>query len=422
MELTEVSFDDDQITAIRRCCDISPNNRIVPVTGPAGVGKTRILQKVHDLLADAGYRVVLVAPTGKAAKRIYEATGIPAMTIHRVLEYPHPGERDPKTGKPLLTTEPKRHRSNPLEYDVVLGDEYAMVNWEVHNNLLAALPTGGCLRVFGDVNQLPPIEKDKRLWDQPSPFMTLLHKFKGTFLSHVYRHDGGIAANGSLILKGRVPRRNDQWSMKITDYPVDALVEFLDDNYTFDFSDVACQIIVPSRKTWIGTAKLNVVLQQFYRPENDGWIALPRHPWALDQHTRIRDGDKVIWTENDYNLEIFNGETGIVCEAEQETGEFSIDLGDRTVHIPPVVLYESVSGVKSYDPRCIVDLAYAITTHKAQGSEYKYVVYMINKSCSFMQNRNNFYTATMRAREYVHVISDQRSLQYSTWKRHKQMM
>ncbi len=416
-EVKDIVFDETQTEAINRCCDISPNNRIVPITGQAGTGKTSLLRAVYHSLTEAGYRVAVCAPTGKAAKRIRELTGLPAVTNHRLLEYPHPGERDPDTGQALLSTDPKRDRRNPLEYDVVLADEYAMTNLEVHRNLMDAMPKG-CFRLFGDVNQLPPIEKNEQLRDKPSPFKRALQLFNGVTLTTIHRQaeGSGIVENGALILKGRIPRRNDDWSMAITDKPIDALRAHVMEPGGTDYSQPNSQIITCVRKSWVGTAKLNALLQTIYRPENDGWIAVPRHPWAADKATFIRNGDKVIWTENDYNLSIFNGETGIVCDVVEETDEFSIDVGDRVIYIPPSVTYEGPYGVKSYDPRKSVDLAYAITTHKSQGSEYDNVLYIINKSASYMQNRNNFYTATMRARLHVHLIADQRSLGYSTWK------
>jgi len=416
IDIKDIAFDDTQIEAINRCCDVSPSNRIVPITGQAGTGKTSLMRAVFHALENAGYRVAVCAPTGKAAKRIRELTGIPAVTAHRLLEYPHPGERDPKTGEALSTTDPKRDRNNPLEYDVVLADEYAMTNLEVHRNLMDAMPIG-CFRLFGDVNQLPPIERDERRRGKPSPFARALQIFNGVVLTTIHRQEegSGIVANGAQILRGRIPTRNDDWSMDITDRPVDTLRRYVVE-CDHDYSLISNQIITPTRKTWIGTAKLNTMLQSVFRPEHDGWVRVPRHPWAADQTVFIRNGDKVIWTENDYELGIFNGETGIVCEVNEDTDEFSLNVGDRVVYIPPNVVYESVRGVKSCDPRKSVDLAYTITTHKSQGSEYDNVVYIINKSASFMQNRNNFYTGTMRARLHVHVITDQRSLGYSTWK------
>ncbi len=415
-DLHALKFDDTQTEAINRCCTISKTNRIVPITGQAGTGKTSIMHAVYWTLNDAGYRVALCAPTGKATRRITEATGIPAVTIHKLLEYPHPGERDPKTGKALVSTVPKRGVGNPLELDVVLADEYAMVNREVHRNLMDAL-RHGYFRLFGDVNQLPPIERNVALRDQPSPFRQAIQRFEGVRLETIHRQveGSGIVDNGALILRGRVPKNNDDWSMKITDYPVDALREYVRDG-DIDFSSIDNQIITPMRKKWIGSSKLNVMLQTYYRPEHSGWISVPRHTWSEDKELYVREGDKVIWNENDYHLEIFNGETGIVCDVNEDAEEFSIDLGDRIVLIPPIVFYEDARGERSYDPRMSVDLAYAITTHKSQGSEYDNVVYVINRSVSYMQNRNNLYTATMRAKKHVHLISDQKSLHYSTWK------
>ncbi len=152
---TTIDLDETQLAAVERCCDLT--QRVVPVTGAAGTGKTTILQNVYRRLYKQGREVVLCAPTGKAAKRITEATGIQACTIHRLLEYPFPGERDQTTGKALVSTDPKKDRNNPLNYMVVLCDEYAMVSVEVHRNLLDALPNGAVIRMFGDANKLQPI-------------------------------------------------------------------------------------------------------------------------------------------------------------------------------------------------------------------------------------------------------------------------
>ena len=173
-----MEYDVEQIEAINLCCDLT--KRIVAVTGEAGTGKTTIIKAVYSKLINyidthrrefkrdyiedrdkyqfnAEEYIVLVAPTGKAAKRIFEATGIPAMTIHRLLEYPTPGEIDENTGKALVASSPKRDKFNPIKQKIVLCDEYAMVSYELHRNLIDALPSGGCVRMFGDCNQLEPI-------------------------------------------------------------------------------------------------------------------------------------------------------------------------------------------------------------------------------------------------------------------------
>lgn len=408
-----MELDETQRLAVELCCNMK--KRIVGVTGQAGTGKTTIMRLVHEMLTKNGYNVVLCAPTGKAAKRIQEATGIPAMTIHRLLEYPRPGERNPKTGQALMSGVPKRDRFNPLDQDVVLADEYAMVSTEVHRNLVDALPRGGVIRVFGDINQLPPIEQNKQLKAKPSPFATMLDKFDSVTLTAIHRQEegSGIVANGALILKGQLPKRLDDFSLKFTDYPVMALREFtlaaLNDG--IDYSSTAHQIISPTNKGWIGTAELNNMLQRlFHKNDLSKSLELPRHEWDKYKKYRVDVGDKVIWTQNNYELEVFNGETGIVKEV-TEYGEVVIDFGDRVLSIPPLLeALNRWNKTVQYDPRRDIDLAYCVTTHKAQGSEYQHVTYVLNRSTQFLQCRPNLYTAVTRARKRVHVITDQYSL------------
>lgn len=441
--------DEKQLEAIQRCCNI--RERIVPVTGPAGTGKTDIIKEVYDTLVQHGYTVALAAPTGKAAKRIQEATGIPAMTLHRLLEYPHPGERDPVTGKALLTTVPKRDKKNPLSYKVIICDEYAMVNHEVHRNLIDALPPGGCLRMFGDSNQLKPIER----WQiklEP-PFKVALEKFNGVRLDKIYRQGegSGIVENGRAIILGRPPRRRDDFVIKVTNQPVNDLefmcCELLADE-GINFGALENQVIVPEKKTWVGTYKLNKMLQAVFNPTPEGGrISLPRHEWDKRNSVAVGVGDKVIWTENSYDLRdypdryeseiigedehgvierktfipvppnkyILNGESGLIVDIDKKSGDLRIDVGDRIVDVPHqyLELSQKSNQLITVDPRTRIDLAYAITTHKSQGSEYKRVIYVLNKSSRFMQDRHNLYTAVTRAREKVYFITDQLSYQYS---------
>ena len=412
-----------QREAVEVCCDIT--NRVVAVTGPAGTGKTTILKMVYETLLTAGYRVGLCAPTGKAAKRIYEATGIDAMTVHRLLEYSHPGEPDPRTGRPYGVSVPKRNRQNPLELDMVLVDEYAMVNTDVHRAILDALPNGGSIRVFGDDNQLAPIEEDKRLMEEPSPFLKILAnpKFKAVHLDTIFRQgqDSGVLLNANLILRGRYPTKNEQWAQVITEKPIDVLRDYildqLNEEEEVNFGDIENQIIVPQAKGWVGTTALNTMIQGLFYNEHDPCIYLDRKPWMEGEggkkggKIRVYLGDKVIITSNLYDLGVFNGETGKVIEINDDTGEVVIDFGDREQAIPPILMVQNSHGTLSeIDPRKDISLAYAITTHKSQGSEYKRVVYILNKSNSWMISRRNFYTAITRAREQVFLIADQRGL------------
>ena len=437
-------LDEFQQLAIDRCSDCAAGNRIVAVTGAAGTGKTTIIRQVYDTLQRAGYGVVLAAPTGKAAKRIYEATGIRASTIHRLLEYPHPGERDAETGQALTVTMPKRNRKNPLDQAVVIVDEYAMVGIEVHRNLVEALSSGARLLMFGDVHQLKPIEKH-RLIQKESPFQQAIRRFDGVVLKKVHRFGAGsgIAKSGKLILAGSIPRRFDDFLLRITAKPVDSLREFClsKAEEKVSFGELANQIISPIKKSWVGTYQLNRMLQDIYNPmKQKDRATMPRHTWDVKAklYVSIGVGDKVIWTENSYdlrsdpdnyiedskgrrqytetppNLSIMNGETGIVT-AIHEDGAFDIDCGDREVNIPSFVIYDAgkAKGLIQYDPRRAVELAYVITTHKAQGSEYNNVVYMLNKSNFMMQCRPNFYTAITRAKDCACVITDQQSLRNS---------
>lgn len=417
-----MELDPKQHEAVEACCDTL--NRVVSVTGPAGTGKTTIIKMVYDALTAAGYRIGLCAPTGKAAKRIFEATGIDAMTAHRLLEYSHPGDPNPKTGIVEGVSVPRRNRQNPLDLDGVICDEYAMVNSEINRALFDALPNGGFIRIFGDDNQLAPIEEDKRLMQEPSPFLKLLSnpKFRSVHLDTIYRQgaDSGILLNANLILKGRYPTRNAQWDQIITEKPVDILRDYILDQLTeheIDFGDTSNQIIVPQQKGWVGATALNTMIQGLFYNEEQPCLYLDRKPWMEGQDgkkggkIKVYVGDKVICTSNLYDLGVFNGETGKVIEINDETGEVVVDFGDREQAFPPVLMVQNSHGTFSeIDPRKDLSLAYAITTHKSQGSEYKRLVYILNKSNTWMISRKNFYTGISRAREHVYLIADQRGL------------
>jgi len=414
-----MEWDEDQLKAIESCVD--REKRIVPISGTAGTGKTSIMKTAYEELTDSGARVVMCAPTGKAAKRITEATGIQAMTQHRLLEYPHPGELDEKTGKPLRTTEPKRDKFNPIEFDVVLGDEYAMCNHEVHRNLLDALPRSGCIRMFGDVNQLQPIESSKRLREQPSPFQEMLARFDGIILNKIHRQAEGsnIITNGRLITQGQMPRRTEDFQMKITEKPVEEVTGIVMDSLEegIDFATIQHQIISPTNIGWIGTQALNMQIQSFLQPADKPYVELERQKWVKDmEFLRVYQGDKVIFTVNNYDLGIFNGESGVVKEA-SDLGVVVVDFGDKVVDIPMAMEVDTTRGTAIINPQKDLDLAYVITTHKSQGSEYDTVVYVMNKSRAFNLNRKNLYTGISRAKKKVILVTDQRALSLSLYKK-----
>jgi exodeoxyribonuclease V alpha subunit len=425
-----IKFDDVQEQAIDACCDVT--KRIVAVTGKAGTGKTVLMREVSRRLKGMGYHVQSSAPTGKAAKRIREATGLAAMTNHRMLGYGMPVEvetDDERTGDRIIvkvSTGPKYTRINPLWYDTILCDEYAMVNREIHRNLIDALKAGARICMFGDVNQLKPIEEDNRYDKEPSAFMTALEKFGGITLDTIHRHDAGsgIAKNGALILSGKMPRPSGDFTLKQTDQPVNAVREFVELSLAqgHNYSDTDHQIVTCMNKTWIGTSKLNIVIQALFWDRARPYIELPRYRIGSQPQPpiRVQVGSKVVYTANTYDFGdgesyAFNGEVGTVVNINYDEGSVEIDFGDRTVIVPPLIVVVFPDGrIVEQDPRRNIDHAYVLTTHKCQGSEYKHVCYVINKATLWVQSRRNFYTAVTRAREHCTVFCDMQSLAKST--------
>jgi len=450
VEVKQIKLDVEQQHAVDLATDI--RKRIVGVSGPAGSGKTTILKQVREqLLYHKMQNVAFAAPTGKAARRIKEATGIPATTIHKLLEYNRPGARDEK-GKALDPTMPARGRKNPLDQQVILVDEYAMVNYELHNNLIAALPRGGCIRAFGDVYQLAPIEpylvRPNNGQRYKTPFQKILNEFVGTHLETIYRQGEGsnILREADLIRRGRMPTINDDlgdFHVRITDRPVDMLRKYVSQRYAngVDFRQIENQIIVPAKRSWVGTKALNEVLRLLLNPSPAQKLSLPRQKWDKDKLT-IGLGDKVVCTENTYDLrdytqrfdawdrdgnpvlnsfiecpetkQMLNGETGIVTQIYPD-GSVDVDFGDRTVEIPAHMneYWAKEDTIIDVYPLKAIDLAYALTTHKCQGSEFANTCYVLNKSTVYNQSRQNFYTAITRATTSAMIFTDQLSLRAS---------
>lgn len=409
-QTTEINLDTEQQQGLALCMDMS--KRLVAVTGAAGTGKTTLLKKGYKEYTDSGYLVKLAAPTGKSAKRIEEVTGFPASTVHRLLEFSHPGEVDEKTGKVYGDSVPKRNMRNPLDCDVLFVDEYTMVNQQLHRDILDAMKPGSILRCFGDINQLPPIEENKETALLPSPFKDILTRFPSVILKKLHRQGEGsdIAVNASRILYGMCPVRKPNFDLVITNDPVNKIKELILNNPNVDFQKPTNQIITPQNTSWIGTTALNAGLQPMFHDMMAGAVAIPRNKWDEKKPLFLKEGDKVLWTKNDYNLNIFNGETGNVLKI-TEDGTIEIDFGDREVAVPPVIVYHQNGQERWYDPRKVLLLAYAVTTHKSQGSEYEHVIYVLNKSAFMMLNRANFYTAVTRARKHVWLVTDAQSMQ-----------
>lgn len=440
-----MQFNDKQLAAIKFCTDT--NRRIVAISGEAGTGKTTIIQRAVEVLKGKGRSVVLSAPTGRAARRISEATGYNAITVHKLLEYGRPNI-DENTGEPTETTGPNRTRERPLTYSDVIVDEFMMVNEELYRNLVDALPRGARLLAFGDVAQLPPIEEYEIKTVDGAPFERLLKMPASVILTDVYRQDelSGILSNARLIRAGKPPKRKDDFIIDVTEYPILALRKYIQrakEELDIDYSELENQVISPARRGPLGVHSLNTVMQALFRaydPEVDS-IDLPREKWMEAHPATVGIGEKVICNENIYDLRDFfdrftrfkddntddpdwtsyipppdncwclNGEIGIVTDILPDGG-LDIKFTDRTVHFPSSYrdYIARFSRVVVRDPRRKLDLAYAVTTHKMQGSECDHVCLVLHSAISPNINRNNIYTAVTRAKKSVYYITDRRQL------------
>lgn len=381
----------EQDHAIELCTDLK--ERIVGVTGGAGTGKSTVLRHIYEQLV-SHTSVVLVAPTGRAAKRIEELSGIKAKTIHRLLEFPQPVEGEPQVEGP------QRNRTRPLEERVVIVDEASMVGPVLFRQLMDALPLNGCVRFIGDNNQLRPVEPGA------PPFITILERFPSVELSFNFRSEDAIVSNALRILNGSIPVPNERFQIVYVGNPIRELIRLA----TGAFSDLAHQIILPTRRANHGTMRVNTSLQ--LKLNGAGPFLRLNRMDEKEAPLVMRKDDKFLWVKNDYGLELFNGEIGKVDWIDEDGGALGLVTSDREVTVPPrAKMYSQSLGMTiSYDPRKHVEHGYAITTHKAQGSEFDTVIYAITTAHSWMLSRRNFYTAVTRARNNVVVIADRTAM------------
>ncbi len=430
-----MAFDVKQEHAIDLCLDME--KRLVSVTGEAGTGKTTLIKRICDKLTEREVKFALTAPTAKAARRIREATGYPAQTIHKLLAFNRP-ELNEETGKPASASKPSFNKQTSLPYDIVICDEYAMVNSGLHRDLVDALGKGA-LRLFGDVRQLPPIEQYFVGSDITSPFERCLKSKHTIVLDTIYRQ-----AEGNGILEaGRAINRGNPFASS-----ADCIVKFsasmLKDLFDMVRADPVIwgsldnQIISPARnKSDVCTKRMNPILQTIINPAMQLKTELPRHKWDAKERMYVCLDDKVVCTDNIYDMrdyferyedwsdditpvmssfipcpdtkQVLNGEVGRVV-AIGPMGELEIDFGDRIVEMPTSITEYSYrhKTVFKLDVRKAIEHAYALTTHKCQGSEYKNIAYIMAGAIFFNLSRPNFYTAVTRARQRALVFTDQK--------------
>ena len=397
------------------------SNAVLLISGGPGTGKTTTINTIIRFFKGEKLEVVLAAPTGRAARRMSEATGYPAMTIHRLLGVRSPEDSDPgEGGFPDAGREYsaggsagekqggfsyfERGKDNPIKADVVIIDEMSMVDMNLFHALLMAVPAGARLVMVGDVNQLPSVGPGCVLQDliESGSFHTIM-------LRHIFRQasESDIVMNAHRILEGTsLPMDNksrdffflerDQVPV-IYKHTVQLIRQMLPGYVGCRPEDI--QVLTPMRRGNLGVARLNEVLQSVLNPPAAG---KREHE---DHDTVFREGDKVMQTRNNYGIEWeIRGNFGIPVE--QGTGIFNGDFG-RIMEIDPgrkvmTVCFDDARMVEyQFSDLEDLDLAYAITVHKSQGSEYPAVILPLLSGPSGLFNRNLLYTAVTRARKCV---------------------
>ena len=380
---------------------------LLVITGGPGTGKTTTINTIIRMFADEGKTILLGAPTGRAAKRMSEATGWPASTIHRLLEYQGRPDEDEEGGD-QVRGHFERNENNPLECDVVIIDEMSMVDIFLMNALLKAIHRGTRLIMVGDANQLPSVGAGNVLRDIIASgvirTIQLRHIFRQAAASDIVVNahkinegepvDLSKRSKDFLFIKSQTP---DQIFTAIAALVLNKLPGYLG----VDPFDI--QIMTPQRKGALGVERLNQLLQEQMNPKSS------RKTEKEIGGTLFRVGDKVMQIRNDYNLiweirgrygiptekgeGVFNGDIGIITEINSFAQNLTVRFDDRFVEY----------AFKDCES---LELAYAITIHKSQGSEYPAVVVPMYQGPSMLMNRNLLYTAVTRAKSCVCLVGN----------------
>ena len=381
---------------------------LLVLTGGPGTGKTTTINTMIQFFESEGMSILLAAPTGRAAKRMTEATGYEAQTIHRLLEVSGNPEEEGNVNGFM------RNRQNPLETDVLIIDEMSMVDLPLMHALLSAVVEGTRLILVGDVNQLPSVGPGSVLKDiiasDSFPVVTLTKIFRQAGESDIVVNAHKINAGEPVILNNK---SRDFFFLKRqeADVIISVVITLIQKKLPryVDALPTEIQVMTPTRKGLLGVERLNTILQRYLNPPS------PEKTEKESGQRLFRVGDKVMQIKNNYQLEweictkfgltvdkgmgVFNGDMGIVKEINSYDESMVVEYDEkRTVKYPFEMLEE-------------LELAYAITVHKSQGSEYPAVVIPLLQGPRMLYNRNLLYTAVTRAKKCLTIVGSEATFQ-----------
>lgn len=383
-ESLDIKLSEEQRTAVAK----SVKDRLLIVTGGPGTGKTTIIKVMLELYDKLGFDVGLAAPTGRAAKRMEEAAGRDAETIHRLLDYNyHEGGF-------------MKNRENQLKKDIIIIDEASMLDTMLMFNLVKAIPPEAGLILVGDVNQLPPVGAGYVLKDLLDSEILPVAK-----LTEIYRQaeESSIIVNSHRINAGKMPVLNSGTASELSDFYfidqdnkenvlrliIKIVTERIPRRFNLDPIDDV-QVLSPMRRGMIGVENLNRELKQVLNSDNKGQIL----QWG---DREFSEGDKVMQIKNNYDLEVFNGDIGKIRKINRQDGRMAVNFSGREV------IYEG----KDLEQ---LRLAYATTVHKSQGSEYPAIVMPVSTQHYIMLQRKLIYTALTRAERLAVLIGSKKAL------------
>ena len=376
----------------RQALQTALEHGVTVITGGPGTGKTTIVRSLLQLMGDRQRRVLLAAPTGRAAKRMTETTGTEAKTIHRLLEYTFVEGQGMAFG---------RNEDNPLEADVVILDEASMVDILLMYHFLKAVPLGCQLVLVGDIDQLPSVGPGNVLRD-----IIASQAIPTVRLQTIFRQAGQsmIVVNAHRVNAGEFPYLNvkgkdfffieESEPLKILEKVVGLCRQRLPSAYGYHpLEDI--QVLTPMRRTPIGVDNLNIELQRSLNP------ASPQKTEIRQGFQHFRLGDKVMQIRNNYKKQVFNGDIGRIQAIDLEERELAVVYPEG--RFERLVVYDFTELDE-------LTLAYAISVHKSQGSEYPVIVLPISTQHYIMLQRNLLYTAITRARRQVVLVGTKKAI------------